>query len=77
MIVTDFDTNHKKAPCYQCPDRQLDCHSTCEKYLEYKRTMQEIDDAMAENREVLAYISNLRKQNRINQAMYEKRKRSR
>lgn len=77
MIVTDFDTNHKKAPCYQCPDRQLGCHGTCEKYLEYKRTMQEIDDATAENKEVRAYIANLRRINRTNQALYDKRKRSR
>ena len=25
------------APCYQCPDRKMHCHATCEKYLEYRR----------------------------------------
>ena len=24
--------------CYQCKDRQLGCHSKCEKYKEYKET---------------------------------------
>ena len=23
---------NKNHPCYQCPDRVLGCHSTCEKY---------------------------------------------
>ena len=26
-----------KAPCKDCPDRQVNCHSTCEKYIEYKK----------------------------------------
>lgn len=25
-----------KAPCKGCQDRHLNCHSTCEKYLEFK-----------------------------------------
>lgn len=24
-----------KSPCYKCEERNADCHSTCEKYLEY------------------------------------------
>ena len=27
----------KKAPCKDCPNRQVGCHSTCEKYIEYKK----------------------------------------
>ena len=23
------------SPCYNCPDRSLECHSTCEKYQAY------------------------------------------
>ena len=26
-----------KAPCKDCPDRQVNCHSTCEKYIEFKK----------------------------------------
>lgn len=25
-----------KAPCKDCPDRQLDCHSKCERYKAYQ-----------------------------------------
>lgn len=25
-----------KSPCYKCTDRVLGCHSTCEKYAEFK-----------------------------------------
>jgi len=31
-----------KAPCKGCGERQLHCHSKCEKYLEYRRAL---DDA--------------------------------
>lgn len=26
-----------KSPCYQCADRKPNCHSSCEKYDEYKK----------------------------------------
>lgn len=36
-----------KAPCKDCPDRILGCHTTCEKYKcykeEYKEKTQELD----------------------------------
>ena len=25
-----------KAPCYQCPDRHVLCHSECEKYIAFR-----------------------------------------
>lgn len=30
-----------KAPCKDCPDRQVGCHSTCEKYIEFKKEADE------------------------------------
>lgn len=27
----------KTAPCKDCEDRELGCHSKCEKYIEYKK----------------------------------------
>ena len=30
-----------KVPCYKCEDRELHCHSTCEKYLEYSKQKEE------------------------------------
>ena len=28
------------APCKDCKDRHIGCHSKCEKYLEYKKELQ-------------------------------------
>ncbi len=33
-----------KPPCQNCPDRQILCHSTCEKYLKYKRAREAASD---------------------------------
>lgn len=34
-----------KAPCFNCPDRTLDCHTTCQIYVDYKRSLLEIHKA--------------------------------
>lgn len=31
-----------QAPCKNCPDRQLGCHSTCEKYIAFDKYRKEI-----------------------------------
>ena len=31
-----MDTLRPKAPCYQCPNREVGCHGKCEKYLAYR-----------------------------------------
>lgn len=28
-----------QAPCYKCVDREVNCHSKCDKYAEYKDTL--------------------------------------
>lgn len=33
--------NHIKNPCYGCEDRELGCHSSCEKYAEFKIKLDE------------------------------------
>ena len=30
-----------KSPCYQCPDREIGCHSKCEQYLSYQTEIRE------------------------------------
>ena len=35
-----------KTPCFNCKDRSLNCHSTCEKYTEYRRAIKEINVAI-------------------------------
>ena len=37
-----------KVPCKDCPNRQVGCHSTCEKYIEYKKE----SDRLREERRV-------------------------
>lgn len=29
--------NRKKSPCFECEDRVLGCHSTCERYHEFRK----------------------------------------
>lgn len=30
---------NESAPCYQCSDRHLGCHTTCEQYKEYNKKL--------------------------------------
>lgn len=30
-----------EAPCYKCSDRKLGCHSTCDKYKEFKERIED------------------------------------
>ena len=32
------------APCLDCKDRVLKCHSTCERYKEYRQTLYELNE---------------------------------
>ena len=38
------------APCKDCPDRVIGCHSHCEKYAEYKRVNNEYNKSLREAR---------------------------
>ena len=40
-----------KPPCKDCPDRQVGCHSTCEKYLLYKSELDKIKDSIQRERD--------------------------
>lgn len=33
-----------KSPCFNCIDRKISCHATCEKYLKYKKKNKELND---------------------------------
>ena len=39
-----------KAPCKDCPDRHLGCHSQCEKYKAYTEERKRISDLRMKNR---------------------------
>ena len=40
MNNTVFFRSQVKPPCFKCPDRSAECHSTCEKYLQYEKDKQ-------------------------------------
>lgn len=33
-----------KAPCKDCPNRQVGCHSTCEKYIVFRKERDELNE---------------------------------
>ena len=33
--------NYNKCPCYQCTEREKACHSTCEKYKDWRKAYDE------------------------------------
>ena len=44
------------APCYMCEERHENCHSECEKYQEYKATMNKMRDAREKEQALETYI---------------------
>ena len=32
---------YAKAPCYQCKDRKVGCHGTCQKYIDFQKKWKE------------------------------------
>lgn len=58
----------KKAPCKDCPDRQLRCHSTCEKYLAFDKERKKLnklkhEDAVARCYDYKSSVAKRHKQN--------------
>ncbi|MGN0733705.1 MAG: hypothetical protein ACI4LC_05985 [Emergencia sp.] len=45
-----------KAPCIECPDRQLGCHDCCEKYREYKEYSEDIKKKMRQDNEPAKFL---------------------
>ena len=36
-----------KSPCKDCPDRRVLCHSECEKYIAYRKRLDELNEKLA------------------------------
>lgn len=34
--IPEEGMSRPQGPCYKCADREIGCHSTCEKYIEYQ-----------------------------------------
>lgn len=45
------------APCKDCSNRQLHCHSSCEKYIAYQNLGKEIIKNRIEDNKMRGYIS--------------------
>lgn len=43
--------NKPKSTCFQYKDREVGCHSKCEKYIEFKKLSDEYNDNMRKSRE--------------------------
>lgn len=54
-----------KAPCKDCADRELGCHSTCERYLEFLKYQKERKAIIAENRIADSEYHHCRRYSRI------------
>ena len=50
--------NGIKAPCKNCPDRELGCHGKCEKYQEYRTKVNEYNKKK-HDAEFKAYLGTL------------------
>ena len=47
------------APCKDCKDRELGCHSKCQKYLDYKDDKAEFDKQMKKIKEMDDYAKSV------------------
>lgn len=78
MLTQTLKTNIKN-PCYKCEDREIGCHSTCEKYNEWKKEHEILYEA--ERRERLSYrdpretLRTATVQNYINKTAYKNSRR--
>ena len=45
-----------RPPCKNCPDRVLRCHSSCERYLEYRKIVDKVKKASNENKEIDSFL---------------------
>ena len=60
-----------KAPCKDCPDRQVGCHSTCEKYLTFRKKRNELNESIYKQREkeyaeYQRYVQSLKRKDKQN-----------
>ena len=39
------------SPCYGCGDRHINCHSTCDTYIEWKRGVDKENEIIRRNKE--------------------------
>lgn len=45
-----------KSPCYNCADRTLKCHSTCESYLKFRKNCSDLQDERQKHNDIQSYF---------------------
>lgn len=63
-----------KPPCKDCEERHTLCWGECERYAEYKRALEEMNEHRRRDRDVLEYVHDRqRKADRMDTMNYTKR----
>lgn len=52
MNAINFTCAKTKAPCKDCPDRKVGCHSECKKYIEWKQIHDREVEAVKKQRDI-------------------------
>ena len=55
VAMKDEKGKNMNAPCYNCYERYIGCHDSCEKYREYKIKVGEINQEKIEYNDFLIY----------------------
>lgn len=57
VMFTKLIGDKMKAPCKDCSERCLNCHSVCEEYFQYRREIMKASDAKYNDSNHKAYVS--------------------
>ena len=52
-------TKKADTPCYKCPDRNFDCHPQCEKYLAFRKSLDETNEMIKKKRDLTEAVNDL------------------
>lgn len=52
-----------KSPCYNCPDRHIGCHATCERYLAARAEQDAINERVNAQRQTVRTAEDWRTEN--------------
>lgn len=69
MANCNLFSNHVSSPCKDCVDREIGCHSTCEKYINFQREREaynkKVREARKKESDILSFkIDSIRQYNK-------------
>lgn len=56
MEAITLRNKYRKSPCKECEERKSGCHSTCEKYKEYRESIDHIKNEKKKEAEINNYV---------------------